>query len=182
MARLTMALVISRLRGMTDAATDDEFNGVTYWTDDQLQTHLDANSAPKADLTLTAGTMLVSGVADWRTQYFERSDAWAYEDTAQVVDSNGYPLNEDYFTIDWQRKTITLTSDVTTNQAYFLRVTLYDMWNAAAAVWAEKVNQRVSYTASKYGGHSLHLEQEYAQCVNRLNYYRGLRLKRFKHL
>lgn len=183
MPRPTMALVISRFRRMTDAATDDEFNGVTYWTDDQLQDVLDENSFPVIDLELTPSTMLVNGVADWRTQFFSKKTlkAYDYERNAQVVEtSTGTPLASDDFTVDWLRMTVTLSGDVTTNTAYSLRVTLYDMWDAAARVWYEKAEQRVSYISSKAGTHKLDFQQEYEHCIQRALYYRGRRIRVFK--
>ena len=178
-----MALVIARLRRLTDAATDDEFNGVTFWTDDQLQTTLDENSFPVVDLELTPSTMLVNGVADWRTQFFYKRtlDAYDYERNAQVVEtSTGTPIDDDFFTLDWSRMTVVLTDDVTSNVSYSLRLTLYDMWNAAARIWYEKAEQRTSYISSKANAHKLEMQQERDHCVDRAIYYRSRRVKVFQ--
>lgn len=181
-ARTTMALPIARLRTMTDAATDDLFNGVTFWTDDQLQDHLDAQSGPKVDLTLTASTMLVNGVTDWRTQFFNvrTREAYDYERNAQVVDASGYAINSLYFTVDWQRQMVTLTTDVTTQQAYYLRVTIFDMWDTAAEVWLEKAHQRAQYVDVKAGNHKIEFAQEYEHCLREALNYRSRRVRRFR--
>jgi hypothetical protein len=183
MARPTMALVIARLRRLTDAATDDVFNDVTFWTDDQLQDILDENSFPVLDLELTPSTMLVNGVADWRTQFFSKKTlkAYDYERNAQVVEtSTGTPIDSDFFTLDWQRMTVTLTEDVTTNTDYSLRITLYDMWDAAARVWYEKAEQRASYISTKANAHKLEMQQERQHCKDQAIYYRSRRIRVFK--
>lgn len=177
MARDDMLPLIARLRQLTDAATDDEFNGVTFWTDDQLEDVLDRHSRD-IQIILQHGTRKVNGqVAWWHMKYTPKF--WIGFETYEVTDYQGYTVDTDDYVVDLERGQVTLDTGLS-KQTYYLRARAYDFIDAAADVWQQKVNQRSSFVDYKADIHTVKMSQDYAHCIERLNYYASLRIGGFK--
>ena len=175
MARTSMEAVIDRLRLMTSASRVDEFQGVVYWTDDQLQDILDENreSVP-VRIPLTEGEYYVDGALNWQVQTFTSPTYIGIEDNIVVYDSVGNSLASEDVSVAFYgpQVQVTLASDVERTQ-YYAEVTLYNMYLAAAEVWGRKASQRQAAVSVRSGQHQIRAEQERDFCLTRERFYRS---------
>ena len=173
--RPEMTALVTRLRSITSAATDDVFNGVTYWTDEQLQDILDAHTLGVQDLPLSEGALYTNGVLDWQKQTYHLARGYDVASDVTILDSLGVVVTG---TVNTQSKAVSLTAGSQGTQ-YYVRATVYDMYEAAAEVWSLKASQRSDYVRWKAGNYQANAAEEYQHCLERSSYYRAKRVRRF---
>lgn len=154
---------ISYLRSKGSASQTDIFDGVTYWTDDQLYVIL-SNAVDYKHVVLTPvnknGTVLVHRMPQ---HYFINNDTIELDpDVSYTFDGNAF----------------TLASEPT--QAIELYVTVWNMNKALADLWEQKASQRFELINVKGGANQLFTEQEYNHCVAQAKIYRSKEIRRFK--
>ena len=182
MARVTMQTLIDRLRFMTDAARTDNFNGVTYWTDDQLQEVLDLSRVGvPVRLPLTAGTGKINGSEAWYESYTRFPRHLGYEDDFAVYSDTGTLVDPSYYTVEQFGKQLAVTFDPdnVTEDDYEIELTLYNMNLAAAEVWGRKASQRRSLVDMRSGVHQIMAKQEREFCESREKFFRARTAKVF---
>jgi hypothetical protein len=149
--------ILARLRQLTSTGTDEIFNSVTYWTDVQLEEHLN-NHVSFFTQELEKGR-----------GYFWYNTNPRYEiDNVVIEDAN--KLSVVGWSINFNTKRITGLDETKTYTIYADR---YDMFDTAASVWDIKASHRVTFTDFKAGNHKIDLSQEYAHCLKQSLYYRG---------
>lgn len=179
--RPTMQRPISVLRRLGSCATNDIFNSVTYWTDEQLQDILDANLLPSQPVPLRENVRFVAGERDWGAQTIMLRPYMILEEDATVIDGFGQTVNAAFYTVNYVQKLVLFdTAAAPYRDRFFIQGKVYHLYNAAADVWQEKANQRSNYARWKAGNYSVDAEAEYEHCLQRAMYYRGLVLKRHK--
>jgi hypothetical protein len=170
-----MTSLVSHLRQQSDAAPEtDVFNGVTYWTDQQLQDVLDTNfygwkQLPMEKLGLYDN---VSYTLTLTMPYWVESDFKIYVSGSTTEETTTYTYNP--FTHE-----ITFDSDVSDRELIaFAKV--YVMTEAIADVWNQKAQHRFDFITSKAGSHRFEADQVHQHCVDRANYWRNMRVRSFK--
>lgn len=167
--RSGMQQLVDELRAMTDSTTDDyTYNGVTYWTDQQLQNVLDQYRQdiyreplhPEGEYT--GGTLRYYNYY-WRAVNVERaasgSAAW------QVEDSAGSAIGTANYTAYYEARYIRFTSH-TGGGDRRLSYRTYDLNRAAAHIWRQKaahVASRFDITTDNHTLKRSQLRQQYLQ-------------------
>lgn len=170
-ARLTMAAIVAQMRLHGAAATDDEFNGVTYWTDDQLQAIADRNSR----LTYLR---LEQADLDGLIYRVENKPSIEFENDLTVLDSNQVPLDLT-FTFNANTKELTFTEPLNTRASYYVFGRAIRIYDALAELWEVKASQRYPYIDWKAQNNRSNMRQEYENCVKQATFYRGKRVRSF---
>jgi hypothetical protein len=154
MARVGMDSLIQRVRDHASCGESDYTIGVTsYWTDDQIQGHLDRNRESIRDEQLS----IVSTVAaDGTTEYYEYfSTAGNYEESTggtavlYLRDGTGSRISIGEYTPDYNNGRFVFAAN-TAGTVLYLTGESYDVEGAAADVWEQKaahVADRFDFTA-----------------------------------
>ncbi len=168
--RTTMQAIISDLRQFGAAATDDEFNGVTYWTDAQLQEIADRNGR--------RGTIKMKRVDPDYMVYRLVAPQSITMENAIVVYTTSEAVNPAPFSFNPLTAEVTFETAQSDEEylAYGFVVQLYD---ALADLWQTKADQRFNYIDWKAQNNKMNMKQEYDHCVERAMYYRGKRIRSF---
>lgn len=171
MARAGMANLIRQLRVNGAAgATDENVNGVLYWTDDQLEDILDRYSSDVNDIQLVTYSRMESGVTVWKQYYLPASVPLDLEGSATVgeftvVDTLGNVISASDYTFDLSRRRI----DFTVSQAgrsYFLRARAFDLNRATSELWSKKAGLRAELIDWKAGTYNLKEDQVYQHALH----------------
>lgn len=167
--RANMQPLIDLLRQWGQAANQtDIFDGVTYWTDQQLQDILDSNSERKVARLYPQNVDETIFTAYLPRHYYPDPDSVEYldEDLAKVTTTPTY---------DFLTSEITLTVSADAISGRFV-----NMWKALADLWGQKAAMRAAFVDNKSGQNSLKSEQEYNHCIERQAYYRNKFIRRHK--
>jgi hypothetical protein len=168
MARAGMANLIRQLRVNAAAGdTDENVNGVLYWTDDQLEDILDRWSTDVNDVELVKYSRMESGVTVWKQYYLPASVPINLEDSATtgeftVVDSLGNTITG--YTFDLARRKFVFSTDQA-GRTYYLRARAYDLNQATAEVWTKKASLRADLIDWKAGTYNLKEDQIYQHAL-----------------
>lgn len=175
MARTTMAGLISRLRSVTGASPDDEFQGETYWSDDQLEAELDMVCLPVTKCRLEPTTD--SPVTVFR---FGSPRGYWIESLFVVKDASGNIIDANTYTVQpVERGGLVTFNAPVTKTGLTINYTVYD-WNAAAAaIWEQKAAHRFDYINFKSGDHKFDARAEYETCVQRAQWHASRKIKAF---
>jgi hypothetical protein len=179
--RESMTGLVSRLRSITGAALDDEFHGVTYWSDEQLEAELDKVRYPAYALKLTKIERKIDGSCDYSNQTFNLLRGYWVEDLYTIRDTSGNEVSSPLYTvaINEQRGQVTFESNPGSG-CLTIDLYVYD-WNAAAAaVWEQKAAHRFDYLDVKAGDHKINHSDEYKNCVNRARWHSDRKAKSFQ--
>jgi len=163
-SRVSLVKIVSYLRQYGNAAKDDVFNGVTYWSDEHLEQIADTWAKRRR-------VRLMPSTSDWITFNIDLPRHYM-ADTATLViyDESGGVVSTSY-TIEVLRGEIVF-SEALSEGYYYIEGLFVDMWSALADLWEQKASQRVAYINFKAGAKTMFLEQEYNHCVARAEYYR----------
>lgn len=139
--RAGMAHLIARLRGMTRAGSADAtLNGVTYFTDEQLQQLLDTTAQQHRHIELIPVPQSENGTLVYKSYAIPAEIPYAFETEAadsgwQLRDAAGQAVTG--YSVNYAAGRIEFTSD-TGGRLYFLDCRSYNLHQAAAAVWQQK--------------------------------------------
>ena len=184
--RAGMQTIVNKLREMTAAAYDEEFGGVRFWSDDQLQDILDQHKRITHYPLISAPYTVTDGQELGRHTWTPRNARERYEESETTVfDINGGSDLVDAGTasIDYETRLVTyLTAyleDAATN-THEIVLTSYNMNDAASEVWESKAAQRHEYIRTKAGAHTLDLQQDYEHCLAMANRFRNRKFRAHK--
>ena len=168
--RPNMQPLIEYLRHEGNASETDEYEGVTYWSDQQLQDMLDRISERKvAPAKVATVDGLIYKLDAPRHYYFD-------PDTVVLLDENLDEVSASY-TYDELKNEFTFTSDP---EISYVQASFIHFWNAVAELWSMKATHRFQYVDNRAGQNFLKSNQEYEHCIERMQYYRALTIKRWK--
>lgn len=179
--RTGMINLIQELRSLTDSVLNEtEVNGVSYWTDEQLQDILDDNSESVLDTPLTARPAYYNGVYEYKRFYIPYR--WIEEpitdetllltesNTFFIVDSYGVEVSPLSYVYNKRQNYIEFTSGQTV-LSFFLRANVIDLYRSASQVWQQKASHRYQLVKYKAGQHQIDEDSEYKHCLERATYY-----------
>lgn len=174
MARTGMVNPIKQLRNAAQVAVADvTINGVSYWTDDQLESALDETRRDVFDLPLDSQAKTgTGGTAQYYDYYFPRG-TWE-EGTATFIlqNSAGGTPNPSGYTVNYKAGHVAFTADQQ-GTAYYLTARVYDVNAAAAEVWRAKAANVAAYYDFSADGHSMSRSQMKKQFLEMADHYAG---------
>lgn len=170
--RTSMASIISEVRQYGQAAPDDVFDGVTYWSDQQLQTIADRNSKlGKVKAKQVDPDGLIFKLVVPKTIAVENDIRLFTTDTVIEVTAD--------FTYDHDTQELTFAAPQTPTE-YFVYGRIVRIYNALAELWQNKADQRFNYIDWKAQNNKMNMTQEYQHCIDRALYYRGKTIRNFE--
>jgi hypothetical protein len=142
-----MTHLIARLRAMTEtAAADYSVDGLSYWSDDQLQDVLDAR-VERIDLRLVYPTPeRISGLIEWRDYPVGERDLEEPDSGLpywSLTDSAGAEVAPGLYALDALAGVVRFAADQH-GALYFVRARAYPLARAAADVWRMKMAHAAS--------------------------------------
>jgi hypothetical protein len=173
--------LISELRMLSSAVTNDVFDGVTYWTDDQLEAILDRNSVYHLRHPLIVHPIYEDGSISyryWRITDHNRNRR--VEDDPEIVNYWGVVQNE--VTVDVNMGIVTFDNSPSKNAKMFINMRVFFMADAVAEVWAAKAAQRAPYVDFRAGVQRGAMQQEYQHCVEQHRLWRARTMRGHKRL
>lgn len=170
--RTSMQTVVNTLRQYGQAATDDVFRGVTYWTDEQLQTIADQWSA------FGQARLKQLEVADSKLYQLDIPNMMLMEDSFKVYDDDKTLISTSV-TYSQTQSLLTFVSALDTDHDYFVEARFIRLYDALADLWEQKAAQRFDYIDFKAGNNKMNMKQEYDNCMSRVAYYRNKTIRRF---
>lgn len=173
-ARASMTSLIAHLRQKANASNEGEtFNGVTYWSDDQLQDILDSYSE------VGYAYLQKQSPLDNVTYFISLPKTTWIEDGFSIYQDGTTSLVTTTYTFTPSNNRVVFDSSVP-DLDYNLQGTLYAMNLAIAEVWLQKAQQRENYITFKAGSHRMEAGQERDYCYRMYEHYRQKNLKSFK--
>lgn len=172
-----MERIIKEVRAHTDTRENEvEVNGVSYWTDDQIQDVLDTFRTDARGLQLVRFSEYENGTNVYKRYYFpdklgkwiERADT---PDAFSIVDGVGVLAPS--HTVDYDGRLV-IFSDTTLGRDYFVRARVFDLRAAIAEVWLKKADHRAELINWRAGGQNLQEDDEYKHCMDQYRLYSGL--------
>ncbi len=176
-ARLGLLPLIAKLRALCAVGDADLTVGaLTYWTDDLLQSELDATRQTFVSVPLIALPRFEAGAY----RYFEYAfptqiGIWLEEAAAEsgfaVRDGFGMALSSG-FQVNYRARLITFEEDQE-GAPFTLDARSYDLYSAAASVW----EQKAAFAAAQVdwsGTHGLKSSQTYTHCTTQAERFRQL--------
>lgn len=169
--RPEMENIVAFLRQYGEAATTDEFNGVTYWTDDQLEEIADRHSY-RANINLVTHQFASPTIYTLKIPPFHlmADDYTIYNDETLVNVVSTYSQ---------ARSEIEFESALNIDYDYRVQALFVKGYDALADLWDQKANQRHDYVDFRAGNNKMSMQQEYEHCVDRAAYYRGKTIRRW---
>lgn len=175
--RANMQTLIDSVREKAHCATDDVYNGVTYWTDVQIQSVIDSVAENK----IVSYTKLRTG----STRYVGsiHNNWWVDPDTIAVLDNSGTELGTGYTggTITgvgtFNLENNTLVSSLTT--VTYVDAMWFPITDVVAELWLRKAQHRSSYVAMGAGANKLSMQQEYEHCMYNYKIWASKRVRGF---
>ncbi len=166
--RTEMQPLINYIRQWGRAAQDDVYDGVTYWTDEQLQNILDQHG--------NHAVVQMTQVMD--TVYAVRLPAHIQFDlNAQVVDANSNIVTATYNPLNQE---VTFAGAQT--GSFNIRGYRVNIFEALALLWDMKASQRFDMNNWKAGNNRIDVRQEYDACIAQRDHYRAKTIRRFPRL
>lgn len=169
-----MADIIAYVRLKTDTRVDETtVNGVSYWTDQQIQDILDKHRQDARNLELIAYSEYEGGTNVYKRYYFpntlgewlENSDT---PNALEIVDSLGNAAPS--YTLDLNGRVVVFDS-TTLGKAYYIRARMFNVRNAIADIWLAKAGLRAELINWRAGGQNLAEDQEYEHCMQQYELY-----------
>lgn len=168
--RTAMTPIVDYLRLHGSCATDDIFDGVTYWTDDQLQDIADENSTYE-------GALVFQASSDGLTYRVDCPKHWYPDPDTTRLYNNDTEITVGW-TYDYKRQLVVLdeAKDLTHIEGVFINTiqALYVVWRAKAAHRSRFVNMKAG-TSTK-----MDMSQEYDHCESMAQHYKNKLARRFK--
>jgi len=171
-ARTGMVDMIASLRGMTNAgATDYAIGLVDYWSDDQLQTALDAHRMDFYAAPLDYITAMEGGAIVYKTYRSPYRNLEGGTVNFILADFQGTPAGTADYSADYRNGIISFSADQA-GKPWYLTARSYDIYAAAADVWRMK-GAHASETSFDFStdNHSIKGSNVPAQCLKMADYY-----------
>lgn len=164
--RATMTNPVNRLRLWTSAASNDVFNGVTYWTDDQLLAELD-RVAKRQRVLLSCNDPIDRQIflpAYNIYRYMLEEDFKIYKVSDDTEITTAYTYNSEL-------SEITFVSSIPEGTEIYVMGLVLDLYMSARNVWFLKASHREEFVTFRTGTVRSELERVYDHCIERGNYF-----------
>lgn len=167
--RPTMKHIIDELRHFGNAGLADEFEGVTYWTDGQLQDIADRHGK--------RGSVKIKVVDPENKVYrLVAPRVGSFETDIKVLNEAGAEVSGGTYSYATAEVSFTTTQ---TDDTYWIYGFFVDINAALAELWELKAAQRFDYIDWKAQNNRMNMKQEYDHCLDRARYYRSKKIRMF---
>lgn len=171
--RPSMEQIVLFLRQYGQASDNEEFAGITYWTDDQLEAIADQHSyRERVSLKTIQDTSPTIYRVNLPPFHFMENDFAIY-------DENGASVASPVGVYSQARQEIEFASALSSDLDYEVEALFVLMYDALADLWTQKASQRFDYVDFKAGNNKMDMSQERKFCESRAAYYRGKTLRRW---
>lgn len=170
--RTSMQDIVDALRQYGQAADDDVFREVNYWSDEQLQDIADLYSQfgqARLERQQVVGSTLYAVVIP--KMNFMEDDFIVYDASKTEIATMA--------TYSQTQQLITFASNLDTSKDYFVEARFIRFYDALSDLWEQKAAQRFDYIDFKAGNNKMNMKQEYDHCMERAAYYRNRTMRRF---
>lgn len=169
--RAGMTTIVSYLRQYGQVGVDEEFNGQSYWSDDQLEDIADT-------WAYRVRFPLIPAQAVARTDFvLDAPRSYMFDTGAlSVIDDTGSTVSTAY-TYDPAMREFIFVSELSDVQHY-AEGRAVNLNEALADVWGLKAQMRYDYIDFKASNDTLKLSQEYEHCLKMRDYYRARIIRR----
>lgn len=178
--RATMATLITRLRGLCEAGVEDYvLAGDTYWTDIQLQDHLDGGREDWRMVPLEARPEIVAdSVYDYLDYRIPAEIGRDFEEAGTgsiwaVKQSDGTVISTSSYTVNYRAGIIRFNTDQDA-ESFYLDCRTFNLNAAAREVWEMKAAHAVAGVDWKTDNHAISASQEYDHCMAQAERFRKL--------
>jgi hypothetical protein len=170
--RLSMTNIVAFLRHYGQANAEEEFGGVTYWSDDQLEEIADSWSAMKV-------VQLETVQFESPTIYRLKIPKFDLMENSFTIYDSGQDVVATVATYNQNRQELTFVSGLNVDEDYFVMASFTKGYDALADLWSQKASQRYDYIDFKAGNNKMNMKEEYDNCVARAAYYRAKTIRRW---
>lgn len=171
MADPAMMPLINYIRNFGEAGSTDVFNGITYWTDDQLEEILNSVAVQDTVRLDRVSQLNPRSMGFAKKHYKPRADFTLWTCQGQVV--VGYTYNE-------HSNTVLLDANPPSSEILYAEGQFHNMNDALAVLWDRKASQRYDYIDFKGGHNTMYMEQQYKHCITKRDYYRSRTVRTFR--
>lgn len=145
MARYGMSRNIRKVRQMCNLGSADyTINGVTYWTDEQVQDVIDRYRMTVYQEHLTRKYDITDGTVEYYDYYWRHPNVEQYgtanPEAWHLETGGGSAVGTASYTVNYESRHIRFSSD-TGGEFYQLSYRTYDLDRAAAEIWDYKAAQ-----------------------------------------
>lgn len=175
--RPTMVDLVDRIRSVTAAGETDEFQGQTFWSDDQLQAELDREKTLVYAERLVPVIRKIDSQLSYKIQKFTLPDGRWLEPVFSIRDVDGVEITVPTYTVEYSDGAgqVTFSAEPTTDTLYIDLIT-FDWNGAAAEIWKQKAAHRFDFIRVKGGDHQFDFEAEYKHCLARADFHASKRI------
>ena len=177
MARNGMYDLIDELRGMTEAGTADyTIAGLSYWSDDHLQSALDAHRVDLVRVELIASPTYGAGGTlqynNYHAGYGNIEITTGGSLIMYIQDGNYNTVGTALYTMDYRRGMATFAAN-TGGSSYYLTGRSYDLNGAASDIWRRKASHYTASVNFSTDNHRVDMGAIVGNCLNMANFYDG---------
>lgn len=159
--------MIEYIRNYGQAGTQDEFEGIIYWTDAQIKEICDSVGVWYT-VTFIKFSSTIYKLNLHKHYRLDLSTEPAQTFAVTFPDGTTGTLTGQY---DETRGIITLSSPQTI-EYFTLDAFVVSVYEALAELWDRKAAQRAPYTTIDGGNNKMYLAQEYDHCIQQRDFYR----------
>lgn len=167
-----MSDVIRFVRQYGQATYTDEFSGVTYWDDDQIEEIADTAG-------LRRSVLLKPVTRDYKNYRILLPKGQKLENSFKIYKSDGTELTSPVGTYNFVLNEISFPTALSSTELYAVDALVVDMWEALADLWQQKADQRFDYIDWKAQNNKMNMKQEYDHCVERALFYSSKKIRSF---
>lgn len=166
----------TQLRTMCNVGTTDyTVNGVSYWSDAQLQVVLDRHRTDIFQRELSVVDELIGGAYNYT--HYSIGDTFIESGATFTLYDSNYNVVTTGFTVDYALGLVTFTAS-TNGMPYFASYRTYDINAAASDVWRQKAAHFAEMVNFRAGNQSVNLSDKSKQALAMADYYGNLRQMR----
>jgi hypothetical protein len=176
-ARSTMAELILRLRGLTNAGTADYSLGTAnFWDDTHLQEVLDRHRVDVMREVVAPQAKHVGGTVEYHDYYSQFGNLEATNGGTAIFymeAAAGADIGTANYSVDYQNGVVSFPADQK-GSVYYLTGRSFDMNGAAADVWRQKASHFTEHYDFSTDNHSLKRGQVIDNCLKMSSHYAAM--------
>ncbi|GAB4528780.1 MAG: hypothetical protein OHK0046_48060 [Anaerolineae bacterium] len=170
MSRATIAHLILQVREMANVVPDAKtVNGVSYWTDDQIEARLDRTRRNRVQVEIEGVEDYIDG--ETVTTVYPYPYRWI-EQTLVLRDTDGVIVNTGY-TVNYDAQEIVFAAN-TDGDTYTITCKEYDLYSVAADIWDIKAGWLQAAVDWQTDNHNIKASQERDFCLKQAQRYREM--------
>lgn len=162
--RSTMAELIVQVRALAAVASaDTTIEGETYWSDQMVQDYLDRTQ--EVEYLREMEPVPKYNAGSWEYYLYRVPCAGQLARTITVRDNAGSAVGTALYSVNYEAKTVTFTSDQASNTLKYADIEKYNVNEAAAQIWDAKAAMVAERYDFKIDNQDIKASQQYHNCI-----------------